>query len=150
MFSLVPGHPNALAPGKRPRTTLTPSLAMRNGKPWMAFGSPGGDCQDQWALQFFLNVTAFGMSLQEAVEAPTFATEHAPASFYPRRAEPGVLYVEPRIPAPVRDELERRGHIIGVEADWSAGDTLAAAVEPDGVLCAAASPRLDPAYAMGF
>ncbi|MBI3920082.1 MAG: gamma-glutamyltransferase family protein, partial [Armatimonadetes bacterium] len=71
MFSLVPGHPNALEPGKRPRTTLTPSLATKEGQPYLVFGSPGGDAQDQWALQFLLNVTEFGMSLQEAVEAPT-------------------------------------------------------------------------------
>jgi len=151
MFSLVPGHPNALAPGKRPRTSLTPSLALKDGRPWLAFGSPGGDCQDQWALQFLLNVAEFGMSLQEAVEAPTFWTAHFPSSFYPRTAEPGSLYAEGRIAEPVREELSERGHIVRATGDWSGGNTLAAAIdERSGVLSAAASPRLDPAYAVGW
>ena len=110
MFSLTQAHPNCLAPGKRPRTTLTPSLAMRDGAPFMVFGSPGGDAQDQWALQFLLNVVEFGMSLQEAVEAPTFWTSHFPSSFYPRAAEPGSLYIEKRIGKRVRDSLAERGH----------------------------------------
>jgi len=151
MFSLTPGHPNALAPGKRPRTTLTPSLAFTEGRPWMAFGSPGGDCQDQWALQFFLNVVEFGMSLQEAVEAPTFWTAHFPSSFHPRAAEPGVLYLEGRIEERVRRELEARGHIVREAGRWSGGNTLAAAIDVAGdVLSAAASPRLDPAYALAW
>jgi len=151
MFSLVPGHPNCLEPGKRPRTTLTPSLALRQGKPYLSFGSPGGDRQDQWALQFLLNVVEFGMSLQEAVEAPTFWSEHWPSSFYPREAKPGGLSVERRVSTQVLDELAGRGHRLTVEADWSGGNTLAAAVDPDtGVLHAAASPRLDPAYAAGW
>ena len=115
MFSLTKAHPNCLAPGKRPRTTLTPSLALRDGAPFMVFGSPGGDAQDQWALQFLLNVVEFGMSLQEAVEAPTFWTSHFPSSFYPRAAEPGSLYIEKRIGKRVRDRLAvarapREGH----------------------------------------
>jgi gamma-glutamyltranspeptidase/glutathione hydrolase len=151
MFSLVPGHPNSLAPGKRPRTTLTPSLALRGGQPYLAFGSPGGDSQDQWALQFLLNVVEFGMSLQEAVEAPTFTSEHWPSSFYPRRARPGVLHLEGRVPPEVRDDLASRGHLVQVAGDWSGGNTLAAAFDPEtGVLSAAASPRLDPAYAMAW
>lgn len=151
MFSLVPGHPNSLAPGKRPRTTLTPSLALRGGQPFLAFGSPGGDSQDQWALQFLLNVVDFGMGLQEAVEAPTFASEHWPSSFYPRRAAPGVLHVEGRVPEEVRAALAARGHLVQTTGDWSGGNTLAAAFDPEtGVLSAAASPRLDPAYAMAW
>jgi gamma-glutamyltranspeptidase/glutathione hydrolase len=151
MFSLVPGHPNCLAPGKRPRTTLTPSLALRQGAPYLSFGSPGGDAQDQWALQFLLNVVEFGMSLQEAVEAPTFWSQHWPASFYPRDAQPGGLTVEGRIAESVRDELEARGHRVTVAKDWGGGNTLAAAIEPGtGVLHAAASPRYDPAYACGW
>jgi len=150
MFSLVAGHPNCLAPGKRPRTTLTPSLATRDGQPVMVFGSPGGDCQDQWALQFLINVIDFGMSLQQAVEAPTFWSSHAPGSFYPRKAAPGVLHVEARIDAKVRQELAERGHIVLVEGEWSGGNTLAAAIDPDAqVRLAAASPRLEPAYAAG-
>ncbi|KPK80226.1 MAG: hypothetical protein AMJ81_12335 [Phycisphaerae bacterium SM23_33] len=151
MFSLDQRHPNSLRPGKRPRTTLTPSLATRAGRPFMVFGSPGGDCQDQWALQFFLNVVEFGMSLQEAVEAPTFWTRHFPSSFYPRTAEPGALCVEARVPKRVRDELARRGHLVTPAGRWSGGNTLAAGIDTEtGVLCAAASPRLEPAYAAGW
>ena len=151
MFSLEPGHPNCVQPGKRPRTTLTPSLATREGRPFLAFGSPGGDKQDQWALQFLLNVVEFGMSLQEAVEAPTFWTAHFPSSFYPRAAEPGSLYVEGRIPASVQEELRSLGHRLIVSHPWSGGNTLAASIdESSGVLSAAASPRLDPAYAAAF
>jgi len=151
MFSLVEGHPNALAPGKRPRSTLTPSMATRGNEPWLVFGSPGGDAQDQWALQFFLNVVEFGMSLQEAVEAPTFWTNHFPSSFYPRKAEPGSLHIEGRIGAPVRDELASRGHLVDTAGEWAGGNTLAASIDRKaGVLCAAASPRLEPAYADGF
>ena len=151
MFSLQPDHPNCLQPGKRPRTTLTPSMATRAGRPFLAFGSPGGDCQDQWALQFFLNAVVFGLSLQEAVEAPTFWTNHFPGSFYPRTAQRGSLYVETRIPKRVRDALAERGHRVVAAGAWSGGNTLAASIDPEsGLLCAAASPRLNPAYAMGW
>jgi len=151
MFSLVPGHPNCLAPGKRPRTTLTPSLATRDGAPYLSFGSPGGDMQDQWALLFFLNVVEFGLSLQEAVEAPTFWTPHAPSSFYPRQAEPGVLCTESRIPAEVRDDLAARGHVIRTADPWAGGNTLAASIDTEtGVRCAAASPRYEAAYAAAW
>jgi gamma-glutamyltranspeptidase/glutathione hydrolase len=151
MFSLEPRHPNRLEPGKRPRTTLTPTLATRDGLPYLSFGSPGGDQQDQWALQFFLNVVEFGMSLQEAVEAPTFWTNHFPSSFYPRKAEPGSLTMEARCPPALRQELAALGHLVSVATAWAGGNTLAASVEPaSGVLCAAASPRLDPAYAAAF
>jgi gamma-glutamyltranspeptidase / glutathione hydrolase len=150
MFSLAASHPNVVAPGKRPRTTLTPSLAFRGGRPWMAFGSPGGDSQDQWALQFFLNVVEFGMPLQHAVEAATFTSAHAPSSFYPRLAEPGALAVEGRVGEDVRKELASRGHIVRPAADWSGGNTLAAAIDPaTGMRQAAASPRMEPAYAAG-
>jgi len=151
MFSLSATHPNRLQPGKRPRTSLTPTLALKGDERFMAFGSPGGDNQDQWALQFFLNVVDFGMSLQEAVEAPTFWTRHFPNSFYPRDAEPGSLFIEGRVPEAVRDELAGRGHDVRVGPDWSGGNTLAASADPDtGVLCAAASPRYEPAYAIGL
>lgn len=151
MFSLVRGHPNVIAPGKRPRTTLTPTLATRNGLPFMAWGSPGGDMQDQWALLAFLQVVDFGLSLQEAVEAPTFWTHHFPSSFYPRRAEPGSLYVEGRIPEAVREKLAARGHRVRVVGDWGGGNTIAVSLdERTGVRCAAASPRYEAAYAMGW
>ncbi len=81
MFWLDEGSPSALAPGKRPRTTLTPSLALRDGEPYLAFGTPGGDQQDQWTLLFFLRHVHHGMNLQEAIDAPTFHTEHMPSSF---------------------------------------------------------------------
>ena len=151
MFSLVEGHPNCIAPGKRPRSSLTPSLAVCDGQPWMVFGSPGGDRQDQWALLFFLGVVDFGLSLQEAVEAPTFCTDHFPSSFYPRKAEPGRLNVEARVPKAVRDELDERGHVVHETGPWSGGNTLAASIDvATSVRCAAASPRLEPAYAAGW
>src|SRR5262252_9196150 len=96
MFTLTPGLPNSLAPGKRPRTTLSPGLAMRGGEPYLAFGTPGGDQQDQWALSFFLNHVQFGMNLQEAIDAPAFHTSHFPSSFYPRWSQPRSLAVESR------------------------------------------------------
>jgi len=151
MFSLVKGHPNCLEPGKRPRTSLTPTLAMKEDGPFMVFGSPGGDMQDQWALQFFLNVVEFGMSLQEAVEAPTFWTTHFPSSFYPRKAEPGSLYLEGRIAEGTQELLASRGHRVHVVGDWAGGNTLAASIDASsGVRCAAASPRYEPAYAEGL
>jgi gamma-glutamyltranspeptidase/glutathione hydrolase len=151
MFSLVAGHPNCLEPGKRPRSSLTPSLALRGEQPVMAFGSPGGDLQDQWALQFLLNVLEFGMSLQEAVEAPTFWTHHFPSSFYPREAEPGSLCLQGRVGEPVRADLTARGHRVRLAPDAAGPNTLAAAIDPaTGVRSAAASPRLDPAYAAGY
>lgn len=151
MFSLQAGHPNCVAPGKRPRSTLTPSLALIDGRPGMTFGSPGGDAQDQWALQFLLNVLHFGMNLQEAVDAPTFWTAHFPSSFYPRAAEPASLYLEGRIPPAVRDALAALGHQIKVQPDFSGGNTLATMIDPaGGVRFAAASPRLVPATAAGW
>ena len=149
MFSLDEGHPNALAPGKRPRTTLSPSLALRDGQPWLAFGTPGGDQQDQWSLQFFLNVVDFGMDLQEALDAPTVHTIHMPGSFYPHDAHPGGCRIESRVPAEVRAELEARGHRVQVDGPWSHGQVTAVAWDPSGVLSAAASPRGRVAYVMG-
>jgi gamma-glutamyltranspeptidase/glutathione hydrolase len=141
-FFLDQAHPNALAPRKRPRTTLTPSLAMRGGEPYLAFGTPGGDQQDQWSLQFFLNVVDFEMNLQEAIEAPKFSTAHFPSTFYPHNARPGVLRIEARIEEHVRAELTSRGHEIEVRPPWSEGHLLA--VELDrarGVLRGGADPR---------
>ena len=150
MFSLDAEHPNALAPHKRPRTTLSPSLALRDGVGWLAFGTPGGDQQDQWTLQFLLNVVDFGMDLQEALDAPTVHTVHMPGSFYPRAADPGACRVESRIPAEVRVELESRGHRVHVDGPWSHGQVTCVAYDADsGVLSAAASPRGRVAYAMG-
>lgn len=114
MFWLDERSPNALAPGKRPRTTLTPSLALRDGKPYMAFGTPGGDQQDQWALTFFIRHVDHGMNLQEAIDAPAFHSEHWPNSFYPRRAYPGRLFAEGRFSNQTLEELARRGHDLAV------------------------------------
>jgi len=149
MFFLDPGRPNALQPGKRPRTTLTPSLALRDGRPFMAFGTPGGDMQDQWTLQFFLNVVDFGMNLQEAVDAPTFHTLHFPSSFYPRRMYPKRVVLEDRIPEAVREELERRGHEVVVAGPWKNGRVLAVQFRGD-VILGAASPRMETGYAAGW
>jgi gamma-glutamyltranspeptidase/glutathione hydrolase len=117
----------------------------------MAFASPGGDSQDQWNLQFFLNVVEFDLPLQHAAEAPTFWTEHFPSSFYPRRAQPGSLLIESRIDQKILDQLQSRGHRIKLQPPWSGGNIMAAAIDRrTGVLSAAASPRYDPAYAIGF
>ena len=105
MFWLEEGLPASLAPGKRPRTTLSPSLALRDGEPYMAFGTPGGDQQDQWSLHVFLRHVHYGMNLQEAIDAPAFHTEHAPSSFFPREARLGHLAVEDRFPRATVDEL---------------------------------------------
>jgi gamma-glutamyltranspeptidase / glutathione hydrolase len=149
MFYLDERHANSLQPQKRPRTTLTPSLALRDGKGWMAFGTPGGDQQDQWSLQFFLNVIDFGMDLQEALDAPTVQSTHFPGSFYPHAADPGGMRAESRIPVEVLDELTARGHKVNVDGGWSHGQVTAVVREPNGVLSGAASPRGRVAYVMG-
>jgi gamma-glutamyltranspeptidase / glutathione hydrolase len=147
MFWVEDGLPNSLRPGARPRTTLSPSFALRDGKPWLAFGTPGGDAQDQWTLHFFLNLVHGGMNLQEALDAPDFHSTHMPSSFYPRDAHPGELHLEDRFdPAVIRD-LERRGHRVVVGPSWSEGYTTAVARD-QGWLKAAASPR-GKAYAVG-
>jgi gamma-glutamyltranspeptidase/glutathione hydrolase len=109
-FLLVPGHPNELKPGKRPRITLSPTIVLRNGEPFAALSTPGGDNQDQALIQVLLNVVEFGMTPQEAVEAPRFETLHFVSSFDDHRFQPGVLRVENRIDAAVVEELKRRGH----------------------------------------
>lgn len=149
MFYLDPRRPNALQGGKRPRTTLTPGLVLKDSKPWMAFGTPGGDMQDQWALQFLLNVLEFGMNLQEAVDAPTFHTSHFPSSFYPRTMLPRRVVVESRIAEETRDELSRRGHDVVVAGPWQNGRTLGIQIK-DGIIFGAASPRLETGYAAGW
>jgi gamma-glutamyltranspeptidase / glutathione hydrolase len=156
VFYLDQHHPNALAPRKRPRTTLTPSLVLRDGKPFMAFGTMGLDQQDQWTLQFFLNVVEFGMPLQDAIEAPKFSSKHFPSSIYPHTAEPGVLRVEGRVPYEVRRILQAKGHQLIIQPDWLEGYVVGVQVDPDhGVLYGGADPRgelatLLPAYAVGW
>ena len=148
MFTLTPGLPATLAPGKRPRTTLTPSLALRDREPYMAFGTPGGDQQDQWSLLFFLNHLTFGMNLQQAIDFPSFHSAHMPSSFYPRQAQPRVLDVESRVGAGVIEELRRRGHLVNVRPAWSLG-RVSAVGRRNGVLYAAANPRGMQGYAVG-
>ncbi len=127
MFTLTPGLPNTLAPGKRPRTTLSPSLALRDGQAYLAFGTPGGDQQDQWTLGFFLRHVLGGLNLQEAIDAPAFHTRHFPSSFFPRESSPRAVDVEERAGAAVLDELRRRGHQVTVRPPWSLGRVSAVA-----------------------
>ncbi len=148
MFWLVEGTPASLAPRKRPRTTLTPSLALRDGEPYMVFGTPGGDQQDQWSLHLFLRHVHHGMNLQEAIDSPEFHTAHFPASFYPRGSRPGHLALEGRFPDKTRTALSKRGHEIEVNPDWSIGRATAAAKDGNR-LKAAANPRFMQAYAAG-
>ena len=148
MFWLDEEHPAALAPGKRPRSTLSPTMALRDGKPYLAWGSPGGDQQDQWIPQFFLRHVHAGMNLQESIDCPAFHTEHFPSSFWPRTSRPGVVVVEGRMPDATIDELRRRGHEVEVGDDWSEGRLTAAS--RDGVRRkAAANPRGMQGYAAG-
>jgi gamma-glutamyltranspeptidase/glutathione hydrolase len=149
MFYLDERRPNRLEPRKRPRTTLTPSIALRAGRPYLAFGTPGGDTQDQINLQFFLNFVVFGMNLQEALDEPTFYSQHFPSSFYPRSAFPRRLIVENRLPKEVVDGLIERGHDVRLVGGWSNGRALAVH-KADGVLMAGASPRMYTGYAMAW
>jgi gamma-glutamyltranspeptidase/glutathione hydrolase len=148
MFTLTPGLPSTLAPGKRPRTTLTPSLALREGEPYLAFGTPGGDQQDQWTLAFFLNHVHFGMNLQQAIDAAAFHSSHFPSSFYPREAHPRVLDIEERAGEAVISELRRRGHEVVVRPPWSLG-RVSAVARRGGMLYAAANARGMQGYAAG-
>jgi gamma-glutamyltranspeptidase / glutathione hydrolase len=147
MFWLEEGLPSTLAPGRRPRTTLTPTLALRDGKFYMAFGSPGGDNQDQWIIQFLLRHVDHKLPLQAATDTPQLQSNHMINSFYPRPAAPGRLVMESRFPAETIKELERRGHQVEVSGPWSLGRNCA--VTKDGKLMhAAATPRMMQAYAV--
>lgn len=147
MFWLDEGLPSSLGPGRRPRTTLTPSLASRGGKPYLAFGTPGGDQQDQWALVFFLRHVHHAMNLQESIDAPQFFTSHFNSSFYPRQRAPGQLMVEGNFSEATIGQLVERGHGVNVLADWSVG-RMCAAARADDMVMAAATPRLMQAYAV--
>lgn len=142
-------HPNALRPGQRPRTTLTPTLVLGDdGTPVFASACPGGDQQDQWQLQVLLRHALHGMDLQAAIDAPGFHAEQWPSSFYPRGALPQALKLESRFAAATVAELERRGHAVKQVEPWSEGRVCAVARQ-DGFLCAGASPRGNQAYAVG-
>ncbi len=149
MFWLEEGLPNSLEPGKRPRTTLSPSLAARDGDPYLAFGTPGGDQQDQWTLQVFLAHVHFGMDLQAAIDAPCHHTEAFPSSFYPRETRPRHVSVEDRAGEETIAGLRARGHEVEVEGSWTLGRVSAVAREPGGVLKAGANPRGMQGYAVG-
>jgi gamma-glutamyltranspeptidase/glutathione hydrolase len=149
MFWLTDGVPNALAGGKRPRTTLSPSLALRNGEPYLAFGTPGGDQQDQWSLIFFLHHVHGRLDLQAAIDAPMWNSSHFPSSFYPRDTHLGEVHVEERVDPRVVDKLRARGHRVVVEPEWSLGRVSAAGRDREGWLKAAANPRGMQGYAVG-
>ncbi|MFN2627443.1 MAG: gamma-glutamyltransferase family protein [Gaiellaceae bacterium] len=149
MFWLEEGLPNSLAPGKRPRTTLSPTLALREGEPYLAFGTPGGDQQDQWALHVFLAHLHFGLDLQAAIDAPNFHTEAFPSSFYPRETRPRHVAVEDRAGGTAIAGLRARGHDVEVSPAWSLGRVSAAGRDLDGTLKAAANPRGTQGYAAG-
>ena len=150
MFNLEEGHPNALAGGKRPRTTLSPTLVTRDGEPWLVFGTPGGDQQDQWSFNFFLTHLEFGLNLQAAIDTPMFHTAHFPSSFFPHEAHPGRLLVEDRIAPSVVTELRKRGHDVERAGAWALGRISVAGRDPQtGQLVAAANPRAMQGYAVG-
>jgi gamma-glutamyltranspeptidase / glutathione hydrolase len=149
MFWTQPGLPNSIGPHKRPRTTLSPSMALRDGEPYLAFGTPGGDQQDQWQLQFFLFHTVFGMNLQEAIDAATWHTTAFPSSFYPREIEPRGVLAESRLGAETIAELRRRGHDVTEVDGWSLGRLSAVSRGADGFLRAGANPRGAQGYAAG-
>ncbi|NUT42552.1 MAG: gamma-glutamyltransferase family protein, partial [Thermoactinospora sp.] len=148
MFWLEEGLPSSMRPGVRPRTTLSPSFALRDGAPWLAFGTPGGDQQDQWSVNFFLALVHGGLNLQEAIDAPMFHSEHFPSSFFPRTARPGVMHVEERLDPAVVAGLRRRGHEVEMLGPWSLG-RLSAVARDGGFLKAAANPRGAQGYAVG-
>ncbi|MFD9867452.1 gamma-glutamyltransferase family protein [Streptomyces niveus] len=155
MAWLEHGLPNSLTPGCRPRTTLTPSVALRDGVPVLAFGTPGGDQQDQWQLHFFLAVALRpqvrgGLDLQGAIDAPNWHNDSFPSSFYPRGMRPGSVTVEPAMDTAVVEGLRGRGHDVTVGEPWSEGRLCAVARDPrTGVLLAAANPRGMQGYAVG-
>jgi len=146
VFNLIPGHPNEAAPGKRPRTTLTPSFAIGPRK--VSFGTPGGDQQDQWSLLFFLRMLYSGKDMQQIIDMPAFHTENLISSFYPHEFVPGRLVVEDRIAPETIEELRRRGHDVKVADGWSLGRLSAVSYE-DGYIRAAANARLMQGYAIG-
>jgi gamma-glutamyltranspeptidase / glutathione hydrolase len=151
MFYLNPARPNALAPHKRPRATLTPSLVTRHGEPYMVFGTPGGDSQDQWTNQFFLNVVDFGMDLQDALDQPTVHSEHFPSSFYPRQAFSGRVVAETRIDPQVIEGLCNRGHEVVFSSDYAHGKVMGIGYDQErGVIHGAVSAKGIIGYAMGW
>jgi gamma-glutamyltranspeptidase/glutathione hydrolase len=149
MFWLDENLPNGLKPGKRPRTTLSPAMALKDGRPWMSFGTPGGEQQDQWQPIMFARMVDHAMTIQQAIDAPAFHTEHWPSSFWPRHARPGKVVIEGRHPVDVAMALRDRGHDVEVGGEWSEGRLTGARQETDGQLFAGANPRGMQGYAVG-
>jgi gamma-glutamyltranspeptidase/glutathione hydrolase len=149
MFWTHAGHPNSVQPRKRPRTTLSPSLVLREGRPWMSFGTPGGEQQDQWQPIMLLRMLHHGLTIQQAIDAPAFHTEHWPSSFWPRVARPGKVVLEGGYGADVLAALLARGHLAEMGEPWSEGRLSAARIEADGQMFAGANPRGMQGYAVG-
>jgi gamma-glutamyltranspeptidase/glutathione hydrolase len=147
MFWLEEALPSSLAPRKRPRTTLSPGLVLRDGEPWLAYGTPGGDQQEQWALHVLLRIVDQGLNLQEAIDAPDWHTDHLISSFYPRGVKPRSLDVESRLGDDAIEELRGRGHDVTVLPPWSLGRVSAVSREGD-QLRAGANARMMQGYAV--
>jgi gamma-glutamyltranspeptidase / glutathione hydrolase len=149
-FILVPGSPNELAGGKRPRVTLSPTIITEQGKPFLALSTPGGDNQEQSLIQLFFNVIEFGENAQSAVEAPRFQTRHLVSSFDNHAWNRGDLLLDERIPPSIGTELAARGHKIGTRSRWASGAApVMIRITPDGVIEAGADPygyRVADAY----
>lgn len=149
MFRIEQGLTSSIGPRRRPRTTLSPGMVLRaNGAP-LAFGTPGGDQQDQWTIPFLIAHLLHGRNLQASIDAPSWHTTHLPSSFYPRQAEVAGLHVESRLGQDVLAELRRRGHRVADAGPWSLGFISAAGRRADGLLHAAANPRRMQGYAVG-
>src|SRR3989475_5250553 len=149
-YSLIAGEPNALEPGKRPRSTLQSTLVMKDGQPFMITGSPGGDDQVMRTIQTLMNVVDFGMNIQQAIESPRWSTRSFPASPFPHTMYPGEMSVETRVPEATRQALTARGHKLRVSGPWTQGSNAGVIVDPaTGVLSAGADPRVD-AYAWAW
>jgi gamma-glutamyltranspeptidase/glutathione hydrolase len=149
MFWLEEGLPNSLEPGKRPRTTLSPTLVARGGEPYLALGTPGGDQQDQWTLNTLLAHVHYGLDLQAAIDAPGHHTEAFPSSFYPRETRERHVAVEDRAGVATIAGLQARGHDVEVSPPWSLGRVSAVGRDADGQLKAGANPRGMQGYAVG-
>lgn len=150
MAWLEEGLPNSLEPGKRPRTTLSPTLVVKDGEPVLAYGSPGGDQQDQWQLHFLLNHLLGGLNLQEAIDSPGFHSTHFPSSFYPHEHQTGVMLIEGRAGEEIIAGLKTRGHLVGKAGDWEISRISAVSRDPvTGTLRAGANPRSMQGYAVG-
>ena len=150
MTWLDPESPSALLPGNRPRTTLTPTLLLRDGVVVSALGTPGGDQQDQWQVVYLVHLLAGGKTPQAAIEAPAFNSTSFPQSFWPRRWVPGGAVVEDRLGAAVIDDLRERGHDVAIAGAWALGRLSAVTRDPTtGMLSAAANPRGAQGYAVG-